>query len=104
MPLALIFLIAFLFIFGVTLGSGVWPYISYMMPNQEVTGALILNWLLAGISIISFAFVTDTNSKNSPYVMLFIYCGITFVLSIVNAVMLIDIKGLSVRRAQLKLQ
>jgi len=93
---------AFMFTFGVTLGSSVWPYIGYMMPSHAVTGALILNWILAGLSIISFSFVTAT--MGNPWIMLWIYCGVTFALSIVNAVMLVDIKGLSVRKVQLKLQ
>ena len=94
---------AFMFTFGVSLGSSVWPYIGYMMPNSAATGALVLNWLLAGISIISFSFVTSSPMGN-PWVMLWIYFAVTFVLSIVNACLLIDIKGLSVKKTQLQLQ
>lgn len=97
-----IFIMFFMFTFGLTLGSSVWPYISFMMPASAVTVASIINWLLAGISIISFSFVTAT--MTSPYVMMFIYCGVTFVLSIVFTVISIDIKGLSVRKVQMQLQ
>jgi hypothetical protein len=102
MILSTICIMAFMFTFGVTLGSSVWPYIGYMMPNSAVTGALVLNWILAGVSIISFSFVTST--MGNPWVMLWIYFAVTFVLSIVNAAMLIDIRGLSVKKTQLQLQ
>lgn len=92
----------FMFTFGMTLGSSVWPYIGFMMPPLAVTAASIVNWLLAGATIIAFYFVTF--SMGSPYVMLFIYCGVTFILSIVFACMSIDIKGLSVRKVQMHLQ
>jgi hypothetical protein len=93
---------AFMFTFGLTLGSSVWPYISFMMPASGVLVASVLNWILAGLSIIAFSFVT--NSMTSPYVMLFIYCGVTFILSIVFTCVSIDIKGLSVRKVQMQLQ
>jgi MFS family permease len=92
----------FMFTFGMTLGSSVWPYINFMMPASAVTAALIINWVLAGLSIIAFSFVT--NAMKSPYVMLFIYCGVTFVLSIVFSCISINIKGLSVRKVQMQLQ
>lgn len=92
----------FMFTFGMTLGSSVWPYIGFMMPPLAVTVASIVNWLLAGLTIIAFYFVTY--SMGSPYVMLFIYCGVTFILSIVFAIISIDIKGLSVRKVQMHLQ
>lgn len=91
-----------MFTFGMTLGSSVWPYISFMMPPMAVTAASIVNWLLAGLTIIAFYFVTYC--MGSPYVMLFIYCGVTFVLTIVFSCMSIDIKGLSVRKVQMHLQ
>jgi len=93
---------AFMFTFGVTLGSSVWPYISYMMPQRAVTAALVINWILAGCSIIAFSFVTQ--AMGNPWVMMWIYCGVTFVLSILNWIFMIDVKGLSVRKVQLQLQ
>lgn len=92
----------FMFTFGMTLGSSVWPYISFMMPSSAMTVASIINWILAGMSIISFSFVTST--MTSPYVMMFIYCGVTFILSIVFSAISINIKGLSVRKVQMQLQ
>jgi hypothetical protein len=62
----------------------------------------VVNWILAGCSIIAFSFVT--NSMTSPWVMMFIYMGVTFVLTIVFAVLSINIKGLSVRKVQIQLQ
>jgi hypothetical protein len=100
--LTCICIMAFMFTFGMTLGSSAWPYVSFMMPGKGVAVALVINWLLAGCSIIAFSFVTYV--MTSPYVMLFIYCGITFILSIVFSVISIDIKGLSVRKVQMHLQ
>ena len=92
----------FMFTFGMTLGSSVWPYIGFMMSPFHVTVALVLNWVLAGVSIASFSFVTYYMSN--PYAMMFIYCGVTFVLSIVFSCVSIDIKGLSARKVQMHLQ
>lgn len=110
MILSMICIMAFMFTFGVTLGSSVWPYISFMMPQKSVTAALVLNWLLAGLSIVSFSENTANYTcssvplEQSPFIMLFIYAGCTFIFSILCACFMIDIKGLSVRRVQLKLQ
>ena len=101
MTLAMISIMAFMFTFGITVGSSVWPYISFMMPGTAITIAQVLNWLLAGISIIAFS--VNTNATSNPWIMIWVYTGITFVLSILNWIMMIDIKGLSVRRTQLQL-
>ncbi len=61
MTLSMICIMAFMFTFGVTLGSSVWPYISFMMPPKAITAALVINWTLAGISIISFSFNTASS-------------------------------------------
>jgi hypothetical protein len=100
--LSMICIMAFMFTFGMTIGSSVWPYIGYLMPSNGVTAALVVNWLLAGCSIIAFSFVTA--NMGNPWVMMWIYCGVTFVLSIFNAIFMVRIKGLSVRKVQLKLQ
>lgn len=92
---------AFMFTFGMTLGSSVWPYIGFMMPSKGVTVASVINWILAGSSIIAFSFVTA--NMISPYVMMFIYCGSTFVLSVVYTVMSVNIKGASARKVQMEL-
>lgn len=92
----------FMLTFGMSLGSSVWPYISFMMNAKGVVVASVVNWILAGSSIIAFSFVT--NAMTSPYVMLFIYCSITFVLTIVFTVMSINVKGLSAKKVQMQLQ
>jgi len=101
MTLAMISIMAFMFTFGITVGSSVWPYISFMMPGSAITVAQVINWLLAGLSIIAFS--ANTNATSNPWIMIWIYTGITFVLSIFNWILMIDIKGLSVRRTQLQL-
>ena len=53
--LTLMSIMMFMFTFGVTVGSSVWPYISYMMPSRSILFAQVFNWLLAGTSIILFS-------------------------------------------------
>ena len=91
-----------MFTFGTTLGSSVWAYISFMMPNKGVTLASFINWVLAGCSIIGFSFVTQ--KMISPYVMMFIYCGVTLILSIIFAAMSVNVKGLTAKKVQLLLE
>ncbi len=91
-----------MFTFGMTLGSSVWAYISFMMPSKGVTIASVINWLLAGCSIIAFSFVTQ--EMISPYVMMFIYGGVTLILSIVFTAMSVNIKGLTAKKVQLLLE
>lgn len=95
-------IMGFMFTFGMTLGSSVWPYIGFLMPSSGVTAASVINWILAGCSIVAFSFVT--NSMISPYVMVFIYMGCTFVFTIIFAATSVNIKGLSVRKVQMQLQ
>jgi hypothetical protein len=95
-------IMGFMFTFGATLGSSVWPYIGFMMPSSGVTVASVINWVLAGISIVSFSFVT--NAMTSPYVMIFIYMGCTFILTLIFAAVSVNIKGLSARKVQMQLQ
>jgi len=101
MTLAVVCIMALLFTFGITVGSVSWPYASYMMPSNALVAAQVINWLLAGISIIAFS--VDTNSTDSPVIMLWVYSGVTFVLSVLNWILMIDIKGLSVIQVQKKL-
>ena len=91
MTLAAVSIVAFMFTFGITLGSSVWPYIGYMMPSGAILIAQVLNWLLAGLSIISFSFVIG--ETNSPVIMLWVYTGVTFVLTILNWIFMVNVKG-----------
>lgn len=101
MTLIMICIMAFMFTFGITVGSSVWPYISFMMPSKAILVAQVVNWLLAGISIISFSF--NVNATSNPWIIVWVYTGITLLLTILNALLMVDIKGLSVRKAQMKL-
>lgn len=95
-------IMGFMFTFGVTLGSSVWPYIGMMMPRSGVTLALCINWVLAGLSIIAFSFVTAT--MGNPYVMMWVYCGVTLITITIFTFVSVDVKGLSVRKVQMHLQ
>ena len=101
MTLIMISLMAFMFTFGVTLGSSVWPYISYMLPNRALTAAQSFNWFIAGCAMVSFS-VADY-VQNNPYLIIWVFAGITLVLSIINAIFMVEVKDLSVRKVQVKL-
>jgi len=100
--LSCISIMGFMFTFGMSLGSSVWPYIGMMMPPSGVTLALVINWVLAGGSIIAFSFVTQV--MGNPYVMMWVYCGVTLVTITIFTFVSVDVKGLSVRKVQLQLQ
>ena len=102
MILSMIFVSIFMLTFGLTFGSSIWPYITFLIPSRVVQGALVINWLGAGFTIIAFSFVTYY--MDSPYVMFFVYCGVTFILTIVNLFLMIPIKGLTFKKVQLKMQ
>lgn len=95
-------IMGFMFTFGMTLGSSVWPYISFLMPSSGVVAASVVNWILGGCSIVAFSFVTS--AMVSPWVMVFIYMACTFIFTIIFACTSINIKGLSVRKVQMQLQ
>lgn len=99
----MICIMAFMFTFGITVGSSVWPYVGYMMPANSVMGAQVLNWLFSGISVICFSVNTYFSVNSNPWIIIFVFTAITFIFSIINAITMIDIKGLSVRRVQLEL-
>jgi uncharacterized membrane protein len=101
--MAMLCIMAFMFTFGITVGSSVWPYIGYMMPANGVVAAQVLNWFLSGASVVCFSFNTSYTATNNPYIIIFVFTGITLLLSVVNWAVMIDVKGLSVRRVQLEL-
>lgn len=97
----MVVIICFMFTFGITVGSSVWPYISFMMSSRPLLIAQIVNWLLAGCSLIAFSYTV--NAENNPYIIIWVYAGVTFVASVLNWILMIDIKGLSIRKVQKKL-
>jgi MFS transporter, SP family, xylose:H+ symportor len=101
MTLCMVVIMCFMFTFGITVGSSVWPYISCTMSSRPILYAQILNWLLAGCSIMAFSFNVD--SKGSPWIIIWVYTGITLVLTVLNCIFMVDIKGLSIRKVQIKL-
>jgi MFS transporter, SP family, xylose:H+ symportor len=98
---AVVLILAYMFTFGITVGSSVWPYVSYMMPSNAVLIAQVVNWILAGFTILSLSF--DVNATSYPYAAIWVFAGITFVLSVLNWIFMINIKGLSVVKVQEKL-
>lgn len=64
LTLGVVTILAFMFTFGVTVGSSAWPYASYMMPSGAILVAQVLNWLIAGATIIFFS--VDVHSTGGP--------------------------------------
>jgi MFS family permease len=98
---AVVLIIAYMFTFGITIGSSVWPYASYMMPSGAVTFAQAISLKLAGLSIMAFSF--DVSAMGNPYVIIWVYAGLTLVFSVLNLILMPNIKGLSVVKVQEKL-
>ena len=94
LTLGVVTILAFMFTFGITVGSAAWPYAGYMMPSRAILFAQVLNWLLAGCVIIFFS--VDVHATGSPSIMIWIYCGVTFFLSCLFWILLINIKGKNV--------
>lgn len=44
----------YMFVFGSTLGTVLWPYARLVLPNHMVTYAIILNWICSGLTIVFF--------------------------------------------------
>jgi len=87
-----------MFTFGVTIGSSAWPYASYMMPSGAILVAQVLNWLLAGATIIFFS--VDVDKTNGPEIMIWIFGGTTFLISLIFWGIMPKIKGLNVVEVQ----
>ncbi len=47
-------IVIYMFTFGMTLGTSVWPYISFVVPQNYIQIGLVLNWISAAICIIMF--------------------------------------------------
>lgn len=91
MQLSLTVLIAYMFTFGLTLGSTVWPYISLLLPQNLIKVATFLNWVSAGICIALFEMITGY--LHSPYPVYFFYSGITLVASCLNSYLMEPMRG-----------
>ena len=79
-----------LFTFGAAVGSASFKYVSYMMPKSAMLGAQVLNFLLSGGSIIAFSY--DLSLSHSPVIVIWIFAGVSFVLSIINSIFLVEVK------------
>ena len=102
LTLGVVTIIAFMFTFGITVGSAAWPYAGYMMPSRAILFGQVLNWLLAGAVIIFFS--VDVYNTKTPSIMIWIYCGVTFFISCLCWILMINIKGLNVVQVQEKLE
>jgi hypothetical protein len=83
----------YMFVFGLTLGTVLWPYARLVLPVHMVTEAIILNWICSGVTIVLFEYISQI--FHSPYLIFFIFMGVTFLLTSINAFLMINVKGLT---------
>ena len=54
----------------------------------------VLNWIISGISIIAFSL--EVYETKTPFIVFWVYAGLTFFFSILNACLMINVKNLCV--------
>lgn len=91
--IALIFIMIFMIIYGVTIGPTVWLYVPEIIPARFVPTATCMNWIGCSFSILVTPQILD--STNSSYPVFFMFGGITLVFAIINSFLVIETKGLS---------
>ena len=68
------------------------------MPSSGVLAAQFVNFVIAGAGIISFSMVV--HYTGSPAIMLFVFSGSSLIFTILNCIMLVNVKELSALEVQ----
>lgn len=89
----LVIILIFMVIYGLTIGPIVWLYVPEIIPAYLVPPATAMNWIGCSFCIIVPNFII--NAVGSPYPVFFMYGGISLVFYILNAIFLIETKGLT---------
>ena len=101
LPMTALMITAFMFTFGLTLGTTVGPYMSQMMPSGALWISQMINWVLIGVTLIAFS--SNISSQGDPSIMLWVYAGFTLTISVLNCIFMIETKGKKVEYVQYKL-
>lgn len=91
--LVLIGLIVFMFTFGATLGSTIWPYAAEICEPSYIILATAITWVFASVVIVFFPILKNSLPNQSPlylFLFFFIWTTISFV---INHKVLIETKG-----------
>lgn len=89
-----VFLILYMLLFGLTLGPITWLYIPEIIPADMVPYATVDNWVAATIVYSMTPMVVGAYGGN-PSVLFFIFTGLTFLFFVINALFMVETKGLS---------
>lgn len=91
--IALIFIMIFMIIYGVTIGPTVWLYVPEIIPAKFVPTATCMNWIGCSFSILVTPQIID--ATNSSYPVFFMFGAVTLVFGFINYFLVIETKGLS---------
>lgn len=86
------FIIAFMIIYGLTIGPAVWLYVPEIIPAKIVPPATFMNWLGVSISVIVTPIVIE--EVHSPYPVFLFFGAISLVFFVMNWFMVVETKGL----------
>lgn len=89
-----VFLILYMLLFGLTLGPITWLYIPEIIPANMVPYATVDNWVAATIVYSMTPMVVGAFDGN-PSVLFFIFTGLTFTFFVINALFMVETKGLN---------
>lgn len=91
--LVLIGLIVFMFTFGATLGSTIWPYAAEICEPSYIILATAVTWVFASVVIVFFPILKNSLPNQSPlYLFLFFFIW-TIISFVINHKVLIETKG-----------
>lgn len=76
-------LLAFIAVFGMTLGPIVRLYVPEIIPSNQSPFATSMTWLSISLTLIITPFIAEANNGN-PYPAFFIYGGVTLIFFCIN--------------------
>lgn len=90
---ALVFIVLFMLVYGLTIGPVVWLYVPEIIPAKYVPLATFMNWFASCITIIAPPFVIE--AVGSPYPVFFFYGALTLSFFIFNYFRIVETKNLT---------
>lgn len=91
--LALVSIMIFMILFGLTLGPVVWLYVPEIIPPRFVPFATCINWIGCSLTLVIAPIIME--STNSSYPIFFMFGGYCLIFSVLNFFTLVETKGLS---------
>ncbi len=91
--MALVSIMIFMILFGLTLGPVVWLYVPEIIPPRFVPFATCINWIGCSFTLVVAPIIMQ--ATNSTYPIFFMLGGYCLIFSILNFFTLVETKGLS---------